>query len=544
MQVYSYLVKQGKKGKPVLATIIKTGGSTPQVTGASALITETGLLYGTIGGGILEGEVIKQASLASITGKSALLKFDMDADIADEEGAICGGMATVLLDAQPLVHEPVLIRLIDSLSKNNCGLLITCIETSNDKEIAIERYWLEKGDDIPKEINEKLGTKNIWSVLETRERLLIDDNKSDPAKTYYIEPVFPVKKLLIIGGGHVGKALCHIAGLIDFEITVIDDRPEFADKQHLPDAFTVISGNIDNAFDQVSIDKNTFIVIVTQGHLNDATALKQCLHSGAAYIGMIGSRRKTRLIKDKFIKNNWATKEELDKIYAPIGLDIGSESVQEIAISIAAELIEVSKMKSKKKRGVSIVILAAGESKRMGEQKMLLPYEDKTIIETVVDKALHSKADHVLVVTGSHGPEIRTKLSQFAIDVVINDDYKSGMLSSVQTGIRSVPEHAQAMMLLLGDQPMVKTEIINQIIAAYNSNAKRIVLPVYKGKRGHPVLIDISFKPDVKKLNPQKGLRQLIIENPEDILEVEVNTSSILKDIDTKEDYERQKLEE
>ncbi len=542
MHIYSYFLEQSKKEKLVLATIIKTGGSTPQVSGASALFNETGLVYGTIGGGILEGVVIKQASLASITGKSTLLEFNMDADIADEDGAICGGIATVLLDAQPIKHHKTFNRLVDSIKNNYSGVLITAIKPLSDEGISIDRYWLEKGDEIPIDLDKEYGANNFWSALKTGEHLLIKSNKSDQEKILYSEPVSPVKKLLIIGGGHIGRALCQISSFIDFEITVIDERPEFVDKKQLPDAHKVICGNIKHVFNNVLIDKNTYIVIVTQGHLNDATALKQCLHSEAAYIGMIGSRRKIRLVKDKFIKNNWATKDELDEVYAPIGLNIGSESVQEIAVSIAAELIKVSKLKSKskKKKGVSIVILAAGESKRMGEQKMLLPYEDKSILETVVDKALISKADNVIVVTGSHGTEIRTKLTRFATDVVINDEYKSGMLSSVLAGIRSVPEHAKAVIVLLGDQPMVRTEVINRIIEAYNNNAKRIVLPVYKGKRGHPLLIDISFKPYIEKLDPQQGLRQLIIENPEEVLEIEVNTPTILKDIDTKEDYSRE----
>ena len=147
------------------------------------------------------------------------------------------------------------------------------------------------------------------------------------------------------------------------------------------------------------------------------------------------------------------------------------------------------------------------------------------------------KADYVKVVTGSNGILIREKLNQFAVDVIVNNDYRSGMLSSVQEGLRLIPEDAKAIMILLGDQPMIKTEVIDMLIEAYNNNAERIVVPTYKGKKGHPLLIDISFSTEIEKLDPEQGLRQLLIQNPEEILEVEVDTSSILKDIDTKEDY-------
>lgn len=539
MNIYSHLAKQGKKENLVLATIIKTSGSTPQVSGAGALFSKKGLTYGTIGGGMLENTVIKLASETAETNESRILEFDLNAGITDTASAICGGAALVLIDANPIKHKPVFIKLKDAMANNRRGILITNIQRFSNQNISIERHWLQEGDSIPAWLAGDLSMSNIWSLLDSRKNLLIKNADNDPGKTIFLEPVFPVKKLLIIGGGHVGKALSHIANLIDFETTVIDDRPEFANQQNFPEAYRVICGNIEEEVKKIHIDSETYIVIVTHGHINDAVALKHCIRRGSPYIGMIGSRRKTRLIKNRFINNNWASKRELDAIYAPIGLNIGSESVQEIAVSIAAELIKVASSKSNKKRNISIVILAAGASKRMGAPKMLLPYESTTIIETVVEKAIHSKADHVSVVTGSYGTEIRDKLSRFAIDVVNNDEYKSGMLSSVQAGLRFVPKHVKAVMILLGDQPMIKKEVINLLIEAYNNHAERIVIPVYEGKRGHPLLVDMSFKQDIEKLDPLKGLRQLIIENPEEILELEVDTPSILKDIDTKEDYER-----
>ncbi len=539
MNFYTHLAKQGKPENIVLATIIKTRGSTPQVSGASAIFSANGLVHGTIGGGILENTITKMAIEAVSTGKSELVEFNLDGKITDESGSICGGGATVLLDADPSKHNVAFAKLKEDLAENKAGLLITIIKTQKNDEISIDREWLAEGDGVPADLKEDLLPGKIKELLTRRKTLLLRQKSATGENTIFMEPVLPEKRLLIIGGGHIGKALCHLAGLIGFDVTIIDNRPEIKDHSHFPEAHEVIIGDIENILQNTLIDSNTYIVIVTQGHKHDATALRQCIGRGAAYIGMIGSQRKIRLVKDSFIKNRWATKEELDEIHAPIGLDIGSETVEEIAVSIAAELIKESKTRTrmKTKKGVSIIILAAGTSRRMGEPKMLMPYEKSTIIETVAEKALLSKADHIVVVTGGYGPEIRNRLNRFAVDVIVNRDYEAGMLSSVQAGIRALPPGTRAAMIMLGDQPMIETEVIDHLIRVYNNHAHRLVIPVYNGKRGHPLLVDLSFRDAIETLDPQVGLRQLILDNPEEVLETEVDTPAILKDIDTKKDY-------
>ncbi len=541
MNVYSYLTKKGKKEKLVLATLIKTSGSTPQVSGASALFSEKGLVQGTIGGGILESTVIRQAVEATKSDRSKLLRFNLNSEITDENGAICGGSALVLIDAKPGIHQKAFSGLTDSLTADKKGLLVTTIRHLAGNGISIRREWVPEDNVLPESLAKALPGETVASVLKSGKTRLISKPEQEDESTVFIEPVLPVRKLLIVGGGHVGRALCHIASWSGFDVTVIDDRKEFARRDLLPGAKEVIYGSIEKTLKNFPVDHGTYIVIVTHAHINDANALRQCIRRGAAYIGMIGSRRKVRLIKDKFIKNNWADKAELDEIHAPVGLDIGSESVQEIAVSIAAELIMVSGSGSKARKGISIIILAAGSSTRMGAPKMLLPYGNSTIIETVVSKAIRSKADHVVVVTGDHGPGIREKLSQFFIDMIVNRDFESGMLSSVQAGLRAVPQNTKAAMILLGDQPMIKTEVIDQMIETYSGHAGRIVLPVYKRKRGHPLLVDMSLREEIESLDREKGLRQLLNRHSDEILEMEVNTSSILKDIDTKEDYEGMK---
>jgi len=147
--------------------------------------------------------------------------------------------------------------------------------------------------------------------------------------------------LVIVGAGHVGRALAHLGKRLDFEVTVIDDRPEFAHLRRIPEADVLLVDEIRRAVRDFPVSSDTFVVIVTRGHRHDAEALRACIHSPAAYIGMIGSKRKVALMRQEFLKEGWATAAEFDRVHAPIGLDIGSTTVEEIAVSIAAELVLV-----------------------------------------------------------------------------------------------------------------------------------------------------------------------------------------------------------
>lgn len=186
------------------------------------------------------------------------------------------------------------------------------------------------------------------------------------------------------------------------------------------------------------------------------------------------------------------------------------------------------------------MILAAGESKRMGKPKLLLPFGEKTMIETIVATVVSSKVEQTLVILGSDREKTEEKIKDYPIKIVYNRDFRSGMLSSVQCGFKSLPGETRAVLVVLGDQPKISTTVINKLIDAYKSSGKGIVLPFYKKERGHPVLIDVKYGEEVENLSPEVGLRGTVYNHPEDILEVEVETLSIFQDIDYMEDYKKE----
>jgi xanthine dehydrogenase accessory factor len=194
-----------------------------------------------------------------------------------------------------------------------------------------------------------LEDEALAEELATTARRLLQEGGEAPrrlslaegAATVYLEPILPRPVLLIMGAGHVGTALTHVAARIGFEVVVVDDRASFANKERLPDADQVIVDSVVEVARRWPKTPETYVVLVTRGHRNDAVALREVIGSPCAYIGMIGSRRKVLTIYEEFLAEGIATPEQLARIHAPIGLDIGALTVDEIAVSIAAELIVV-----------------------------------------------------------------------------------------------------------------------------------------------------------------------------------------------------------
>lgn len=344
------LIPDKKKETPLaLATVIETRGSTPQKHGSSALFSPDGLVAGTIGGGVLEGRVQLIAQQVIKTNKSGIHHFSFDNDISLKEEAICGGKASVLIDATPGLHNELFEEIKNSVSNGISGVLITIVREADESNIAIERYWFTSGGKINIPVkNPELFTLEAEKMLAAGKQYgfkkidLVDEVEKN---FVLLEPVFTNCRLIIAGAGHIGKSLAHFGKLLDFDVTVIDDRAEYANSINIPDADSLIVEDIGEALGKIRKDSTTFIVIVTRGHNDDAKALRSCINSGAGYIGMIGSKNKIAQMHRDFVKNGWAIEAQWEAIHAPVGLEIFSQTVEEIAVSIAAELVLVRNRK-------------------------------------------------------------------------------------------------------------------------------------------------------------------------------------------------------
>jgi len=185
------------------------------------------------------------------------------------------------------------------------------------------------------------------------------------------------------------------------------------------------------------------------------------------------------------------------------------------------------------------VVLAAGESLRMGRPKLLLPYGEETIIETVLRNVGSSTVDGTVVVLGGARRAIEDRIRRFPVRRAVNRAYREGMLSSVRRGLSALPPSARAALIVLADQPDISPVVIDALIKAYRDGGKGIVLPVFQKKRGHPLLVDLKYRRAIESLSPEIGLRGLLLDHGDDILEIRISSREILTDIDRPEDYER-----
>lgn len=340
-----------RKETVALATIINTLGSTPQIPGSSAIFNTSGLLEGTLGGGELEFDIQEKTKEALKKKQNQLVKYNLNADISAGRDPICGGTVDILIDSKPETHRRAWEKINFSLEERKPGILVTVINKSDANDLNIIRIWTEEKSfseltkilPLKKDKISHIFSKGVSTTLIPEEKNMLRE-KSD-SSIIFIEPLFPLQLLLIAGAGHVGKATAHLGNFLGFEVFVLDDRPEFANKERIPEADHFLVKDIASGIKDFDIDQDTYVVIVTRGHLKDAEALRECIGSKAAYVGMIGSSRKVALMKEKFLKEGWATPEQWERVYAPIGLEIGSKTVEEIALSIAAQLVQIRRRK-------------------------------------------------------------------------------------------------------------------------------------------------------------------------------------------------------
>lgn len=188
---------------------------------------------------------------------------------------------------------------------------------------------------------------------------------------------------------------------------------------------------------------------------------------------------------------------------------------------------------------ISAILLAAGESRRMGEFKQLLPYGEKSFVVTCVDNLLASRIDELIVVTGHREAEVRQTLVDRNVKIVSNANYREGMSASIKCGVQAVNETSEAILIALADQPQIGTAVINQVIKVYEKDHPLIVIPVYNNKRGHPIILAARLKAEILAITAEVGLKQVVRAHQTEVVYAGVADDAVLVDFDYPEDYRR-----
>ena len=315
----------------VLCSIIGSSGSSPRGAGAKMAVLSDGTTVGTIGGGAVELICTNQAKDALKEKKSFISSYILTKNDVQDIGMICGG------------NVKVYFQYLDHSDKNTAALfneLYSLVLSNKDVWLinviadgTINRCGLYTSDSGLKYIDTEyadiiLPNIKFKAVLDERENI-----------TIYTEPLSTSSKLFIFGGGHVGKALAPVLDKLFFNVIIFDNREGYLTKENTPGAKEIIIGDYNNIFDKISISEKDYVVIMTPGHQADFEVLDQTLRTEATYIGCIGSRKKDMATQMRLLENGH-TMDNISRIHSPIGIEIYAETPDEIAISIAAELIK------------------------------------------------------------------------------------------------------------------------------------------------------------------------------------------------------------
>jgi xanthine dehydrogenase accessory factor len=359
------LQQQGQRG--ALCTIISSKGSLPMSGKAKMLVGEDGTMVGTVGGGCLEADVWAEAQRVVKKDISKIASFILTEQHAGESGLNCGGKVEILIE--PVVPDrmtAVFEEIARIRAAGEKGAIATVISsripaTMKEKSKLVLRAdgtiigGIGDGGFIEDSVRpkaEEVMREDYLTVLQFE----ISDEEAqrwglEPGDTLdvFVEPIVAIPTLYLFGGGHVSLQIAKIAKTVGFKIVVIDDRPAFANKDRFPMADETRVEDLYTVFERLHIDDQSYIVAVTRGHQHDEPVIEQAIRTEARYIGMIGSKRKISRMWKKLIEGG-ADRDRLAQVHAPIGLEIGADTPEEIAVSIVAQLIESRRGRKDRRR--------------------------------------------------------------------------------------------------------------------------------------------------------------------------------------------------
>ncbi len=326
----------------VYCAVVETRGSTPQKGGAAMLVYPNGTQAGTLGGGCVEAEVKRRALLGlNDTGRPEVLTFCLDDDYGWDDGLICGGRMTIL--AHPLTTAGSVLdsaaryyQQLHELANHGAGFT-EAVVIGDSLGLPIGDRYLFDATGAPAG---HLGERPAWEAVAAHLAPLISRPKPATRHGIAFLPALPRVTVLLVGGGHVGRAVASLAAEVGFDIWVLDDRDRIVSPERFPAASRRLVGDIGTVLRDLAptLCANTFALILTRGHSHDEEALYHLAPTACGYVGMIGSKRKIRMIFEDLVAKG-ISPEALTRVHAPLGYNIGSQTVPEIAVSIVAELI-------------------------------------------------------------------------------------------------------------------------------------------------------------------------------------------------------------
>ena len=342
-ELYAKMAELEREGRRfAVATVVRTRGSTPQVVGAKMLIDDLGRTFGTLGGGCVEGDAFAEARTVLSEGNPSLREYELTEELAWDTGLVCGGTMWIQIEpsatALRVGDRDLLGDVLAASATGRPVALATLLRTRGETLVPAGRLSVEHDGRVTGTLgDDALDAKAAALTAEALRRGTAKTVSLDDDHELLVEPILARPRLVVVGGGHVGLALAKQAALLDYAVTVIEDRPEFAQRDRFPGIDEILNADMVQALETMPIGWNSFVVVATRGHKLDAQCVRAAVRTDARYIGLLGSRRKTILIA-RMLQAEGLPEERIRAVHAPVGLDLGGRTPGEIALSVLAEI--------------------------------------------------------------------------------------------------------------------------------------------------------------------------------------------------------------
>lgn len=547
VSVYRSLKEQ--QAELVLATIIETQGSTYRKAGSRILITPEGDCYGMLGDNALHASLFEFAERVFTSHQPLFFTYTPKQEVASLDGDQT--VLHILLQylSQENAYEPM-ESISRRLSIRQQDVLVTVYE-SEIESIAVGKNLfvstITKHDHtLDKHLQEEI--RQIGEDLIRTGKVLCCEHFTDnQAISLFYSPIEPPLSLLILGSGPDAIPVVHFAKQLGWNVTIADTDEFMPSLKQFSEAdrIAVIRPDSDQA-DELMLTAQA-IVIMTHDLERDKGFLIHACKSQAMYIGLLGSvKRRDKILASQDINEN----KLRNRLYSPVGLELGGELPEEIALSLTAE---IQKVMSERKKStptlhdicttpasmdkLAAVILAAGGSNRFGGLKQLLEYNGMSLLRRSVETARAAFSERVHVVLGPKELKMQRELNELEITMLSNPNWESGLASSIKVGLKAVPDECSAVLFMLCDQPLITVQHLGELIALWQGNQDKIIASHDEEIETEPAIIPRNYFPEILKLYGDQGIKQVLNVQTEHTLHVSIPEAAI--DIDTQEDYMR-----
>lgn len=502
-----------------LVTLVRVGGSSPCPLGSRMVVASSGEFWGSVSGGCVESAVA-QAALELLGASnprsfSRLLTFRIANSQAGEVGLPCGGEIEVHITRAP--------------SDEDIGRIRAATRAGSARIIELE----SGGWDIAQRASDASGTpvviKAIEAVLKGADAIGVPG-----APSHFVEALREPPRLILVGGTHIAQKLAVLAAEVGFRPVLVDPRPAFANATR----FGAIELHVGAPKDVLPalIDARGAVVLLSHNPDIDDPSLSIALRSEAFYVGALGSRKtqRERLVR---LRAAGLSEAELARLHGPAGVPIGGQGAAEIALSILAEVVATRRHRAAPRR-VGAVVLAAGTSRRAGtENKLLADIEGKVMVRRVVEATLEAEVCPVVVVLGHEAPRVRRALDGLNVVFVHNENYASGMGSSIGAGVRAIRAQVDATLVVLGDMPYVRAQDIRLLVAAHRNSTQHLIIAPESGaeeerRLGNPVLWPERYFDALQRLDGDAGGKVVMQTSPGAVLRIPIDDDGVLRDVD------------